>query len=129
MPAITGFASIFQKRSSRSQRLNRNGTECGCFSTSVSSTTAVAVPEPTVAVRLAVARVDDRVGQLVRLGLAPALEVVVERLAELLDLRVVEHADREQEALLVVGRDLLGGQRIVRTSLTARFSSSSGSGT
>ena len=49
MPAITGFETTFQKRSSRSQRLNRNGTECGCFfSTSVVSSTAV--PEPTVAV-------------------------------------------------------------------------------
>src|SRR3954469_3521694 len=31
------------------QRLNRNGTECGCFSTCVVSTTEVPDPEPTVA--------------------------------------------------------------------------------
>src|SRR5262245_20482435 len=49
MPAMTGFESIFQKRSSRSQRLNRNGTECGFLSTSAVSTTDVADPEPTVA--------------------------------------------------------------------------------
>ena len=39
--------------------------------------------------RLAVARVDDRVGQLVLLRLAAPLEMVVERLAGLLDLLVV----------------------------------------
>ena len=49
MPAMTGFESIFQKRSSRSHRLKRNGTECGFFSTSVFSATALVVPEPTVA--------------------------------------------------------------------------------
>ena len=95
----------------------------------VSSATAVAVPEPTVACRLAVARVDDRVGQLVLLRLAAPLEMVVERLAELLDLLVGEHADREQEPLLVVGRDLLGGQWVGPDVAHCTFSSSSGSGT
>ena len=110
MPAMTGFESIFQKRSSRSQRLKRNGTECGFFSTSVFSATALAVPEPTVASPRSGSMIG--IGQLVGLGLAAALEMVVERLACLLHLRVVENADREEKALLVVLRDLLGGQRI-----------------
>ena len=79
--------------------------------------------------QLALVRVDDRVGQLVLLGLAAALEVVVERGARLLDLLVGEHADREQEALLVVGGDLVGGQWLCANVTHCTFSSSSGSGT
>src|SRR5207247_2600190 len=58
------------------------------------------------------AALDDRVGQLVLLRLAPPLQVVVEGDAQLLDLRVVEDADREQEPALGEGRDLLGRQWI-----------------
>ena len=79
--------------------------------------------------RLAVARVDDRVGQLVLLRLAAPLEMVVEGLTELLDLLVGEHADREQEPLLVVRRDFLCGQRVGPDVAHCAFSSSSGSGT
>ena len=129
MPAITGLASIFQKRSSRSQRLNRNGTECGSFSTAVSSATAVAVPEPTVAV--VSPWLESTIGSVSSYcsRLAAPLEMVVERRARLLDLLVGEHADREQEALLVVARDLLGSQWICPDVTHCTFSSSSGSGT
>ena len=127
MPAMTGLETISQKRSSRSQRLNRKGTECGFLSTSVFSATALAVPEPTVAVP--VVGVDDRIGELVRLRLAPALEVVVERLARPRDLLVVEDADREEETLVVVPRDLLGSQWICADLRHLRsFSPSRGAG-
>ena len=62
--------------------------------------------------RLAALGLDDRIGQLVGLRLAAALEMVVERLSCLLHLGVVENANREEKALLVILRDLLGGQRI-----------------
>ena len=68
--------------------------------------------------RRALVVVDDRVGELVRLRLAPALEVVVERLPRLLHLRVVEHADREQEALARCSAAISSGvSGSVRTSL------------
>ena len=63
--------------------------------------------------QLALVRVDDRVGQLVLLRTARRPSRWSSSAARASSTCVVvEDADREQEALLVVGRDLLGSQRV-----------------
>ena len=129
MPAMTGLASIFQKRSSRSQRLKRNGTECGCFSTS--SPRRPRSPSPSRRSPCVSPWLESTIGSVSSYcwDWRRPSRWSSSASRELLDLRVVEHADREQEAVLVVAGDLLGGQRIGADFTHCTFSSWSGSGT